>query len=155
VQKITDIQSGTYLLEIYAAKAFKINSKMFSGKLFPPGYYYYSGSAQKNFSKRIIRHLKKEKNIYWHIDHITSRNSNKIKTIFILENYKKEFECKVVKDLESYFNISHFVKNFGNGDCGKGCKSHLLYSTNRINHSHFISRYQSIVRFIPSSRETF
>ncbi len=154
MQRITEVTSGTYLLEIKALSPFKIKAKMFTGQTFPKGYYYYSGSAQKNFYKRVERHVRKAKNVYWHIDHITSLKSNEIQTVFIFGKMKKNFECKIVEVLENKFGLKHIAKNFGNGDCSN-CYSHLLYSKTKIDHSHFISLYQSTVRFIPSSKEIF
>lgn len=153
MQKITS-NSGVYLLEIFASTSFKISNKNFKNIIFPKGYYYYSGSAQKNLIQRIKRHLRKGKNIYWHIDYLTSNPTNTISSIFILENGKKNYECNFVLVLLKDFNLKIAANNFGNGDCNS-CESHLLYSKKKINHSHFISRYQSIVRLIPSSKEIF
>ncbi len=154
MRKITDTLSGTYLLEIFAKKDFEINAKKFLGVKFSKGYYYYSGSAQKNYSSRLERHLKPFKKIHWHIDHITTVPTNKITKIFLFENAPRETECKVVRDLINHFNLSEKFKGFGNGDC-KTCGTHLLYSPEKIPQSHFISLYQSTVRLIPLSSETF
>ncbi|MFA3781679.1 DUF123 domain-containing protein [Melioribacteraceae bacterium 4301-Me] len=150
--KKINIFRGTYLLEIKAFSDFSIDSKMFKGNLFPKGYYYYSGSAQVNFQKRIERHLRKTKNIFWHIDYITSLRTNKILTVFIFDGKEKDFECKLVSDLQKNFSLRHVAKKFGSGDCST-CYSHLLYSKTKINHNHFISLYHPTVRFIPSSSE--
>lgn len=152
MQKIIDINSGVYLLEIHASKPFRINLKKCNKKILDAGYYYYSGSAQKNLFQRIKRHLSKEKNIYWHIDYITQKKSIKINTAYIFINATKNFECELVADLLNYFSLKIAILSFGNSDCDK-CPTHLLYSKTKIPYSHFISRYQSIVRFIPSSNE--
>jgi sugar fermentation stimulation protein A len=154
VQKTIRENSGVYLLEIFASHPFTLKNKIFSHLIFEPGYYYYSGSAQKNLSQRINRHLKKEKTIYWHIDYLTTIPTNEIKSIFILKDVAKNFECNFIFILLNEFNLKIAVNNFGNGDC-HSCKSHLLYSKKKIDHNHFISRYQSMVRLIPSSSETF
>jgi Uri superfamily endonuclease len=154
VPKIINKNSGVYLLEIFANRTFLIYSPRFNGKVFPKGFYYYAGSAQKNLVQRLRRHLAPEKIINWHIDHITSISSNEVKNIFILENVKKHVECEMVRILLNEFKLKFPIINFGNGDCDS-CKSHLLYSAERINHNHFISRYQSIARLIPASNFTF
>lgn len=150
--KITDLvsNSGIYLLEIYIPHEFNIDIKKFINQNFPNGYYYYAGSAQKNMRKRLERHLKKKKTIYWHIDYITSRFD--INKIFYFNNQSKDFECKLVSELQEYFGLKSVAPGFGNSDCSI-CESHLLYSKVPLDYNHFISRYQSIVRFIPSSNE--
>ncbi|MFZ6033773.1 MAG: GIY-YIG nuclease family protein [Melioribacter sp.] len=152
--KITDqvSDSGIYLLEIIAPDDFYTAIKKYEGRKFPKGFYYYAGSAQKNLRKRIERHLKKSKNIYWHIDYITSRFD--INKIFIFNKEGKDFECDLVAELLEHFGLISTAPGFGNSDCNR-CDSHLLYSERQLDYNHFISRYQSIVRFIPSSSETF
>ncbi len=152
--KITDAKGGTYLLEIFAKKDFTIEAKKFKDLTFPKGYYYYSGSAQKNYEHRLLRHIKPYKTIHWHIDHLTTIKSNKINKLFLFENAPKEFECKIVQDLISLFGLSEKFHGFGNGDC-KTCGTHLLYSETPIDYNHFISLYHSTVRLIPLSSETF
>ena len=119
-----------------------------------PGYYFYVGSAQKNLFHRIKRHVEKEKKIHWHIDYLTTIPEIEIKSIIIFENKPKNFETKLVFDLVKAFNLDYAVKGFGNSD-DPVCESHLLYSKKRIPYSHFISRYHSTVRLIPSSIDTF
>ncbi|MGK9477324.1 GIY-YIG nuclease family protein [Melioribacter sp. OK-6-Me] len=152
--KITDAvtNSGIYLLEIFIPNQFIIDIKKFNSQIFPDGYYYYAGSAQKNMRKRLQRHLSKNKTIYWHIDYITCRFD--INKIFYFNNRGKDFECKLVSELEEYFGLKSIAPGFGNSDC-RICESHLLYSKLPIDYNQFISRYHSIVRFIPSSKETF
>lgn len=151
--KITDINSGTYLLEIFASEPFQVDIENFSGRVFPAGYYYYSGSAQKNLIARVERHQQETKNVHWHIDHLTSIPTNKIKTVFLFENAKKNFECEVIRELTENFRLRIAAKGFGNSDCRR-CQSHLLYCKQKMTHSHFISRYQSTVRLMPASSDT-
>ena len=150
--KITDKVSGTYLLEIFAEKEFEITAKKFTGVKFPPGFYYYSGSAQKGYNSRLTRHLKETKTIHWHIDYLTTIKTNKITTIFLFENAPRDRECEVVQTLIKIFHLDDSFSGFGNGDC-KTCGTHLLYSKEKINHSQFTSLYQSTVSFIPSSND--
>jgi len=60
----------TYLLDI----ELKTHKTIAIGKLgcfqFEKGRYVYVGSARKNFSQRIARHLRAEKKIHWHIDYL-------------------------------------------------------------------------------------
>ncbi len=150
-QKITDKLSGTYLLEIFASEKFEISAKKFLGEIFPSGYYYYSGSAQKGYNSRLVRHLKEEKTLHWHIDYLTTIKTNRITTIFLFENAPRSQECEVVETLINKFHLDDYFSGFGNGDC-KTCGTHLLYSKEKINHSQFSSLYHSIVSFNPSSK---
>lgn len=152
--KTTKVNSGVYLLELHIKKAIQIKTKRFLGQQFPKGYYYYSGSAQKNLSHRLERHIRKNKIIHWHIDHLTSDPDCEIKAVFIANGKDKNLECEFVDVLLREFGLKITSEGFGNGDCHT-CNSHLLYSKKKIDHNHFISLYQSIERFIPSSKETF
>ena len=152
MQKIIKTKSGIYILEICAKDEFSLGIKKYQDQIFPKGYYYYVGSAQKNFYHRVKRHLHDTKSIHWHIDHLLEVPTNNVKTIFALRNKSKEYECKMVADLENQRGLVFPVKGFGNSDCRK-CYSHLLHSKKKLSHNQFISLYQSIVRWIPSSNE--
>lgn len=149
--KTTKKNFGVYLLELLIKNPIQISAKKFLDQNFEKGYYYYSGSAQKNLRQRLDRHLRKEKIIHWHIDHLTSNTSVEITTVFIANESSKELECELIEVLTKSFNLEITHKGFGNGDCDI-CSSHLLFSKNKLNYNHFISLYQSIDRFIPSSK---
>lgn len=153
MQKITDLNSGIYLLEIFASEPFKVEIDNFKDRTFLPGYYYYSGSAQKNLEQRVERHQSDDKSIHWHIDFVTAIHTNKILNVFVFDGARKNYECDLVKELVNDFKLRYAVKGFGNTDCRR-CVSHLLFSRRKIAHSHFISRYQSTVRLIPASKLT-
>lgn len=146
--------SGVYILEIYARRRFSLNLKKYSGKLFSKGYYYYTGSAQKNLRQRLKRHLLKSKKIYWHIDYITVHKQTRILRIYKYPERCKSLECFLSGELSSLKEIEKAANGFGNSDCKK-CKTHLYFSRKRITQSHFISLYQSAVCLIPSSSEIF
>jgi Uri superfamily endonuclease len=146
VQKIIN-NSGVYLLEIFASEPFKIKSKPFCNFQFPAGYYYYAGSAQKNLLNRIERHLRKEKILHWHIDHITSLTINIIVGIFIFNLAPKKSECELVNHISKKYKVTHLVSNFGSSDC-RNCFSHLLYSKNKLHFNRKGFGMQPIV-FVP------
>lgn len=146
------INSGIYILEIENKNGFEAKFERFGNQVLEKGYYYYVGSAQKNLTNRINRHLSKSKKIHWHIDNITSQKNVKISKIFVIPNADKNEECLAVNSIFCRFNLQFPIKNFGNSDC-ISCKSHLLFSKKRINYNHFCDLYQSIVCFIPSSNE--
>ncbi|MEI7811025.1 MAG: GIY-YIG nuclease family protein [Ignavibacteria bacterium] len=118
---------GIYLLEIKAASPFRLLNKVFYDRQLPEGYYYYSGSAQKNLESRIARHAGHDKVLHWHIDYITSLTSNKVEKIYIFPEAGKDIECELTRLLSAVPSCSFPVKGFGNSDCSK-CHSHLIYS---------------------------
>ena len=146
--------SGIYILEIKLPATYNfVHSRLGNYKLVP-GYYYYIGSAQRNLTKRIERHLSVDKKKHWHIDYLTNNQIFSISRTFVLKDFPKESECKLVNEIEQKFSLDFPIKSFGNSDCNL-CKSHLLFSENQISYSHFCSLYQSAVLFMPSSNDTF
>lgn len=146
--------SGVYILEIYARRRFSLNLKKYSGKLFSKGYYYYTGSAQKNLRQRLNRHLLKSKKIYWHIDYITVHEETRIVRIYKYPECSKSLECFLSREISFLKEIEIAANGFGNSDCNK-CRTHLYFSRKRIDQSHLISLYQSAVCLMPSSKEIF
>ena len=132
MQKIISDKKGIYVLEIFSPRTFTIQHKVFHHIKFKKGFYYYTGSGQKNLYKRIERHLKKNKKLFWHIDYITSLPFIKIFRVKIFPDMPKKFECILVNILTHNYEIIFPVKNFGNSDC-RNCCSHLLYSKKKLN----------------------
>ena len=147
------MNSGVYLLVIKCKSQFKTGIKKFQNVTLPAGFYYYSGSAQKNLSQRIERHLLREKKIHWHIDHITTNAACCIQKILVFQSKPKSFECNIVAEILKEENTKIILAGFGNSDCNR-CESHLLFSGKEIDYSHFISRYHAIDFAIPFSNST-
>lgn len=107
--------------------------RLLIGKLgyidFKQGYYIYIGSARRTIQKRLLRHLAREKNRFWHIDYLLSFPSP-ARVIDIWVN-PEPYECAI--SLEIFQSkIGQVVKNgFGSSDCR--CPAHLF----RINISDF------------------
>ena len=127
---------GIYILELFAEKDFTISAKKFIGVTFPLGFYYYIGSAQKNLKSRIERHLKKDKIINWHIDHLTTHESIRIINYFILHEAEKNIEAEIANNFELDFEGQVIVNGFGNSDT-KETKTHLFYKNEPIPISKF------------------
>ncbi len=88
---------------------------------FPPGYYLYVGSAQKNLSARIARHARQEKSVRWHIDYL-SVHATMLGAICI--SGRKQDECEIAAQLARLYDLA--VPGFGSSDCR--CAGHLFYS---------------------------
>ncbi|MCG3253037.1 MAG: GIY-YIG nuclease family protein [Candidatus Heimdallarchaeota archaeon] len=118
---------GTYLLFIFVEQDISLTIGALGSKLFQQGNYIYIGSAlgPGGLKKRIARHIKQEKKIFWHIDYLLKNNFVKIIAYGeILSDHK--IECGVVNQIIRIFHEkSSIIKNFGSSDCN--CKSHLLY----------------------------
>jgi sugar fermentation stimulation protein A len=111
--------SGSYIVILRV----KRNRKIFTGSLgevrFRKGYYMYVGSARRNLSKRIARHQRRRKNMFWHIDYLRAyadfHTSLPVRASVALE-------CEMAEAIEK---ISQWnIPGFGSSDCT--CKSHLF-----------------------------
>ncbi len=134
--KTTNSNKGIYILELFAKEVFTISAKKFIDNNFPKGYYYYIGSAQKNLKSRIERHLRKEKVIHWHIDHLTTHKSIESIIPFIIYDGEKHLEAEIANNFVEYFGTQIIVKGFGNSDT-KETKTHLFYKNQPIPFSKF------------------
>ena len=128
---MNNYNSGVYILELFAKKDFLITNNKFKNTIFPKGFYYYIGSAQKNLISRINRHLAKQKKIHWHIDYLTTHKSIRITKTFIFPNAEKHFEAEIANNFCNYFGTKIKVEGFGNSDT-KETKSHLFFKDKTI-----------------------
>ena len=113
---------GIYILFI----EFKQSRDILIGKRgkyrFAAGYYAYVGSALNNLVKRIERHLRADKKLYWHIDYLL--NNSRIRGVVYAETDNK-LECIIAKEL---LKILRPIQGFGCSDCK--CEAHLFYHDN-------------------------
>lgn len=112
---------GVYLLLIELIESGKIKVGEFGSIEFTKGFYVYVGSAKKNLSKRIERHLRKRKTKHWHIDYLIEK-AKRCKEI-ILRTSQEGMECFVARKLSQIAEGA--VLKFGSSDCN--CNSHLYY----------------------------
>lgn len=111
---------GIYILFVSIDKKKEIRIGSLGKLVFEKGLYAYVGSAQNNLEKRIARHFKKRKRVFWHIDYLLSDEHVKIISVFFREAPKSE-ECHIARALS---NLYEYVKGFGSSDCK--CPSHLF-----------------------------
>lgn len=118
--------AGTYILILKLSQ----EKSIYIGRLglmhFSPGYYFYVGSALKNFSQRISRHIKKDKKLHWHIDYLTTCDD--FLKISVLEIFSPErLECRLAGIIANInYSYATPILNFGASDC-KSCSSHLFH----------------------------
>lgn len=118
LEKIED--KGAYLLVFGLKNKERLKVGNLGERIFEKGFYVYVGSAMNNLTKRINRHLRKNKKLKWHIDYLISKAKDL--KIIPVRSFEK-LECEIAKEL---FLISQkIIPGFGASDCK--CKSHLFY----------------------------
>lgn len=120
---MTSNPKGAYVLIIELREPREIVVGKLGEFLFPGGYYAYTGSAMSGISRRVERHLRREKRFRWHIDYFLEFAA--IKEVLIFESDIK-IECMVNQRVASLLNAEIVAPGFGAGDCREGCGSHLL-----------------------------
>ncbi len=148
--KTIEPDRGIYILLMKIDADFEISAKKFIGIPFKAGYYYYVGSAQKNLKSRVSRHLRRDKKVHWHIDHLTSKEETDIYELILFPGAPKELECRLAAEMMEMNGLRSAIQGFGNSDDRRSF-THLFYSGIKDYHSHLFSRYQSMALFIPSS----
>lgn len=114
-------KAKTYILLIVILRDLNVLVGRLKDLHFKKGFYFYIGSAQRGLRARIQRHLRKTKNIFWHIDYLLSSEYAQVNEVWISS---KARECQIVKTLikDGY----NFIEKFGCSDCN--CKSHLFFT---------------------------
>lgn len=116
-QKSRDI--GCYILILRLEEDALIPTGALGSVFFRRGYYLYAGSAKKALTKRMERHGRSRKKLFWHIDHLRE------KALFhkaLAIRTADDIECAIAARLERITRWS--VPGFGCSDCS--CKSHLF-----------------------------
>ena len=110
---------GSYCLIIKVKKGEEIGIGKLGLIHFKPGYYVYVGSAMNGLEKRINRHIRQNKKLFWHIDYLLANKNVEIVDVKKRESDFKE-ECKIASRMND-----KWIKGFGSSDCK--CESHLFY----------------------------
>ena len=112
---------GSYLVVLELPQAFTITVGSLGAIDFKAGWYVYAGSAQKNLSQRLARHLRKiRKKTHWHLDWLTPHAG---KLIALPIASWTNLECALATSQCELGGKA--VDRFGSSDCG--CGSHLYY----------------------------
>ena len=113
---------GAYILIVDLAEKTVLTIRKFQGTVLEPGRYTYFGSARGpgGIKARCRRHLRKDKKLHWHIDHLTTRASS-----LGVAAYPGGNECQLASSLLADTTSEIPVPGFGSSDC-KTCKSHLF-----------------------------
>lgn len=114
------VDRGSYMLILRLDEGRNITVGRLGNRWFSPGFYIYVGSAKKGLSRRIERHRRRRKKIFWHIDHLRDRCRLRA-ALPILSN--DDLECDIARSLEDV--AERAISGFGSSDCQ--CPSHLFY----------------------------
>jgi len=118
---------GAYLCILRLRENKKIRVGALGELDFQKGFYTYVGSALKNLNKRMARHKKKGKKLFWHIDYL--REEAEFAAILPIRS-SDDLECGLARSMKGLFEQS--VKGFGASDCA--CPAHLFFDeTNPMN----------------------
>ncbi len=114
----------TLVLDIYEDTSLRLGA--WGLTRFQRGLYVYTGSAQGTggLDARIMRHLRREKKIFWHIDHLTS-NPRVSVLAFVKAEEPRRTECVVNRRIRSRLDAEP-IQGFGSSDCRESCLGHLL-----------------------------
>ena len=108
---------ATYQLLIDVTESIRVQVGRLGCFDFPAGYYVYTGSALRNFTARVSRHLSVNKKMHWHIDYLLSAPGVRV--------------CEVLRHVDTECVVNQrtrgeiVVPGFGSSDCKSGCSSHL------------------------------
>jgi sugar fermentation stimulation protein A len=112
---------GSYLILLELTEETRISVGALGELSFEPGWYVYAGSARKNLSQRMARHLRRvRKERHWHLDYL----SPAAKTLMALPiaSYRN-LECALAGELRRLG--ARPVRRFGSSDCR--CESPLWF----------------------------
>ncbi|MDR2856900.1 MAG: GIY-YIG nuclease family protein [Novosphingobium sp.] len=112
---------GAYALMIRLGRPVDIPWKG-GARRFSAGRYIYAGSARGpgGIRARVNRHLRRDKTVHWHVDHLTTV-ADRIDVLAI----EGGTECAIVAALLTSGVCRVVLKGFGSSDC-RDCLSHLL-----------------------------
>ncbi len=110
---------GAYLLLCRLKEERSVEVGSLGWIAFPAGTYCYVGSARKDLSRRIGRHLRTKKTPHWHIDHLRAAADS---CVALPIRTADDLEHEIARSLDAIAETS--VPRFGSSDCG--CRSHLF-----------------------------
>lgn len=113
---------GTYALVLYLARAQTIRIGKLGTFRFPRGYYIYVGSALNGLVARLARHLRRDKNKFWHIDYLLELA--RVKAVWTHQSDER-WECVWARAALALPRARIVAPRFGASDCT--CPTHLIY----------------------------
>ncbi len=109
---------GSYILLLKLPKEASLEVGKLGEIRFRKGYYLYFGSARKNLSRRIERHRRMRKRLFWHVDFLRSIAEFHLALPIRTQD---ALECEIARTIKDICDWE--VPHFGSSDCS--CPSHL------------------------------
>jgi sugar fermentation stimulation protein A len=110
---------GSYLLILNLPRRLDITVGSLGRVRFRKGFYIYVGSAMANLTRRMERHRRVRKKLYWHIDYL--RTVAQFHSILAIRSSDR-LECDIARAVSEISEWS--IQRFGSSDCG--CGTHLF-----------------------------
>ena len=132
-------ESGSYILVISLVRDASITVGKLGRFSFPLGYYLYTGSALGGLSRRLHRHLKNEKKLYWHIDYLLEHSE--IMEVWYISSTSR-LECLLARATRNLRGAIMPARGFGASDCR--CPSHLVYFPARPRLADFVAELHQL-----------
>lgn len=110
---------GSYIIVLKLKRDRRLTIGSLGDIFFRKGYYCYAGSAKENLTKRIERHRRKRKKMFWHIDYL--RDAADVHAA-IPVRASEALECEIAGALGKV--ADWIVPGFGSSDCR--CPGHLF-----------------------------
>jgi sugar fermentation stimulation protein A len=116
-QEVQDRGSYLIMLHLPADSAIAVGKR--GTVRFPKGYYLYAGSAAKHLTKRIQRHMRKQKTFHWHIDYLRE-HAGRCVALPVRSSEPLEHELAAAVSAIADWPVA----GFGASDCS--CDTHLF-----------------------------
>jgi sugar fermentation stimulation protein A len=110
---------GLYLLLLHLARGTRLEAGVLGWCDFAAGWYVYAGSARRNLSQRLARHLRLAKRRHWHVDALREA-ADQVRALPIRGT--RGCECELAAAVRAIADAS--LPRFGSSDCR--CPGHLF-----------------------------
>ena len=112
---------GVYCLVLWLRRPCRVWLPRHGACRFGRGWYVYTGSAKRGLLPRLMRHLRKRKRLYWHVDYLRSVCS--VRKIWVWP-WTPGGECRTNAAVRLLPHAASPLKGFGSSDCR--CEAHLV-----------------------------
>ena len=115
-------RAGAYIVLVHLPSQLTLNIPRFVEREIEAGWYVYGGSARGpgGVAARVRRHLRADKVLRWHVDHITIAAD-----VLLAASISGLTECEIAEALGRAPSFAYPLEGFGSSDC-RTCRAHLL-----------------------------